>query len=161
GPRDFVFTAAGSHFTNCHGYPRKQIVDLPNLGRVPVRPASWTSDGDDLVYVSNWSRPASVVYDEVIAEANTSPELRTIVAAAADRIMAVYDRGGSLATHHDVRLLMLEAQTAVGVAISDPVLADSVVNILFDRLNNTLYRQQAIDWAAELAEQSGLTLALY
>jgi hypothetical protein len=161
GTRDFVFTSAGSLFTSRHDYPRRQVVDLPNLGRVPNRPATWKSDGDDLVYVSNWSRPAQVVYDEVIAEACKSPELKAVVTSAADRIVAVYERGEWLSTHHDVRELLCEAEQHAGIAITDPELSDSVVNLLFDRLNNTYYRHQAIEWAAELAKELGLRLSLY
>jgi hypothetical protein len=36
-----------------------------------------------------------------------------------------------------------------------------MVESIFDRLNNTLYRQQALGWAADVAKEFGLSFALY
>jgi len=47
------------------------------------------------------------------------------------------------------------------VCIHDTDLLNSLVNILFDRLNNQLYRHQALRWAMDICHRRNLTPALY
>src|SRR5207247_108876 len=51
--RDFILTCSQPQYTRDFGYPARQCVYLQKLTRVPPRPAAWTSDGDDLAFVSN------------------------------------------------------------------------------------------------------------
>jgi hypothetical protein len=159
--RDFVLTAIGAHFVNKHQYPARQIVDLPNLARIPKRPATWKSDGLDLVYISNWTRTTEQVIEEVLIRAGQPADLRAIAEVAISRILGVYERGGCLATQREVRAELEAAQLELGRAIADAELADSIVNLLWDRLNNHLYRHQALGWAAEIADRRGLSFGLY
>ncbi len=48
-----------------------------------------------------------------------------------------------------------------GRAIADPAVADDLVNLLWDRLNNHLYRHQALQWVADLAKRKDLSFGLY
>lgn len=159
--RDFVLTAIGTHFVQQYGYPARQIVDLPNLARVPVRPTTWKNDGPDLTYISNWSRTTDEVIREVLSQVSASSQLRIIADQSIAQMLGVYERGECLATQRDVRQVVQAAQQLCGILITDPSLLDGLVNLLWDRLNNQLYRHQALCWAADVAKQNGLELALY
>lgn len=159
--RDFVLSGLGSLFVQQHGYPRRQIVDLPQLSRVPMRPTEWISDGDDLVYVSNWSTPAPEIVKELSIKFGNPPALRDLIERTCSRIIDRYTNGQAVHTQYDVRLILTECEKAAGVAISSEPAKDQVVNALFDRLNNTLYRHQSLEWAADIARTAGLQLALY
>ncbi len=159
--RDFVLSGMGSLFVQQHGYPRRQIVDLPQLSRVPMRPTEWTSDGDDIVYVSNWSKPAGAVVNELLAKYSNPPALKSLIELTCGKIMDCYAAGQTVSTYYDVRQILLECERTMGINISSPPAKDQVVNALFDRLNNTLYRHQSLLWTAELAKSMGLQLALY
>ncbi len=73
GTRDFVLTAIGTHFVQKHRYPAGQIVDLPNLAKIPKRPAAWKSDGLDLVYISNWTQSTDEVIEKILPARQISP----------------------------------------------------------------------------------------
>ncbi len=159
--RDFVLSGMGSLFVQQHGYPRRQVVDLPQLSRVPMRPTEWTSDGDDLVYVSNWSKPAGEVVSELLNKYSNPPALKSLIELACSKIMDRYAAGDTVSTYYDVRQILGECERTTGIGISSTQAKDQIVNALFDRLNNTLYRHQSLLWAADLAKSMGLQLALY
>jgi hypothetical protein len=87
--------------------------------------------------------------------------MRAIADACIARITAVYDQGECLSTQRDIRVIVAQSQQDCGVAISDPILLDGAINFLWDRLNNHLYRRQALLWIAELAERKNLSFGLY
>jgi len=159
--RDFVLSGMGSLFVQQHSYPRRQVVDLPQLSRVPMRPTEWNSDGEDIVYVSNWSKTAGQIVPELLERFSNPPALRTLVEKCCNTIVDRYSAGKTVATHYDVRLILNDSEVATGVNITLPAMKDEVVNVIFDRLNNTLYRHQALQWAAETSRSLGLQLALY
>lgn len=159
--RDFVLTATGTEFARNFGYPLRQIVDLPNLGRVPLRPSSWKSDGLDLAYTSNWSATTEQVVEEILGRLGDSDELRTIGEAACARIMEIYETGGCLPVQFDVRGAIEQTQRDCGIIISDPRLLDSVVNLFWQKLNNHLFRQQSLQWVSEIAQRRGWRLGLF
>jgi hypothetical protein len=161
GMRDFVMTALGTHFIQQYQYPARQIVDLPNLARSCRRPATWKCDGPDLVYISNWSRTTEEIVGDLLAQTNSPPELHSITEKSIGLMLGVYERGEWLATQSRIRELIHRAQKQCGTAISDPNLLDDLVNLLWNRLNNHLYRHQALQWVIDLAEQKKLDLSLY
>ncbi|MEM9417960.1 MAG: hypothetical protein AAGA25_02750 [Planctomycetota bacterium] len=150
-PRDFVLSMVGPMYTRQWGYPARQIVEMPKLTRPPARPDKWTSTGDDLVYVSNASqRPADLI------DSLDSPLLK----ACAHEMVERYEADESLPAMGDVgevvdRISKHRNQT---LNAANRALA---VNALYHPLNNALYRQQALHWVAQAAEDLGLSLALY
>jgi hypothetical protein len=76
-------------------------------------------------------------------------------------MLGVYEIGECLPTQRSVRDVVQSAQQQCGILITDPTLLDGLVNLLWDRLNNQLYRHQALRWAADIANQNGLDFALY
>jgi hypothetical protein len=161
GKRDFILTALGTHFVRQYKYPARQIVDLPNLARLAKRPASWKCDGPDLVYISNWSRTTEEIIGDCLAQTAAPPELHAITEKSIGLMLGTYDRGQWLATPSQIRALIHRAEKQCGYAISDPQLLDGLVNLLWNRLNNHLYRHQALQWVIDLAEEKKLNLSLY
>jgi hypothetical protein len=85
---------------------------------------------------------------------------RRIAEGTVRRMLAVYESGASLYAFSDVqRLLELEARELGGGFPQDQARRWSI--ILFNTVNNPLYRQQALRWVVDAARDMGLTLALY
>ncbi|MEM9883982.1 MAG: hypothetical protein AAF800_13805, partial [Planctomycetota bacterium] len=151
GPRDFVLTMVGPTYVGRWGYPARQIVEMPKLTRPPVRPESWDTDGDDLVYVSNASHRVEDLLDRL-----EDPTVHAI----GRRIVEAYRRGDTLPTLADVGRVVDAECRRLGHRLSPDERA-LVVNRLTHPLNDTLYRQQALRWIAEAADDLGLSLALH
>lgn len=162
GHRDFVLVGMPTMYVNRYNYPRRQTLMLAKLTRIPERPATWTSDGEDLVYVSTASaRPADVAAELVTKFGGASPAGRQLVERCCQRVIAHYAAGGTLPAMHDFQRLIAEVEGEVGIKHNDAAAALRLADALFDRLGNVLYRQQALRWAAHVAARHGLTLAIY
>jgi hypothetical protein len=144
--RDFVLSNCGYRYESEFGYPKRQSIHLSKATRVPPRPATWKRDGEDLVFVSNCSKTPQQLSREILA-AIADPAERQAVAAACERLIAHYARGGCIETESDLRDLAPEAGRWLAR--------------LWHPLNDTLYRQQSLRWVANVAGRLGLKLALY
>lgn len=152
GPRDFVLSMVGPMYTRRWGYPARQIIPVPKLTRPPARPKAWTSDGDDLVYVSSASQRV-----ETLLESFREHDLMRI---CAESIVAEYEAGRSLPTlWHVARIVdRVCAKHRCELTAEERSLA---INQLMHPLNNALYRQQALRWVGEAADDLGLSFAIY
>jgi len=151
GPRDFVLSMVGPMYTTQWGYPARQIVEMPKLTRPPMRPKTWQSDGDDLVYVSSASqRPAPLL------DAMQSPFLK----ACGEAMIEIYGRGEALPTMGDVGRVVDEVARQRGKRFSAANRA-LAINELYHPLNNALYRQQALSWVAQATDDLDLSFALH
>ena len=152
GPRDFVLSMVGPMYTQQWGYPARQIIELPKLTRPPARPKEWASDGDDLVYVSSASQRVETLMDSFRGH--------DLLRTCAELIVAEYDAGRSLPTMWHVAQVVdrVCAEHACALTAEERALA---VNQLVHPLNNALYRQQALRWVGEAADERGLSLAIY
>jgi hypothetical protein len=159
--RDFVLTPLGPLYASRHGYPIRQCVPLGKLTRIPQRPATWTRDGDDLAFVSHASAQPAAIVDEIVETAKSDPQAQTLIRRCAERMIDVYAGDQSLGTLHDVRGLFEDAEREAGISIYDAETRPRVIDMLYTSLNNALYRQQALGWFADIAEERGLSLALY
>lgn len=162
GLRDFVLVGMPTMYVNRYGYPRRQTLMLAKLTRVPERPASWDSDGDDLVYVSTASaRPADVATAIVAHFAGGPADVRQLAETCCRRTIEHYAAGNTLPAINDYRELVTSIESETGATIEDEATRRRLADMLFDRLGNVLYRQQALAWAVGIAQRHGLTLALY
>ncbi|MEM7625774.1 MAG: hypothetical protein AAF333_09100 [Planctomycetota bacterium] len=152
GPRDFVLSMVGQMYINQWGYPARQIIETPKLTRPPVRPTSWTSDGDDIVYVSNASQTLDALLEPFAGHA--------LMTACARAVVAAYDAGSSLPTLWHIGRIVDGVCAQHGVELT-PAERVMMINQLVHPLNNALYRQQALRWVADLADEKGLRFAVY
>jgi len=161
GPRDFVLLGMPTMYTGRWKYPKRQCVALTKLTRLPARPPSWESDGEDMVYVSTASQLPVDVRREILARYVQSPEAYGFAAECCRRMIELYARGDALATHYAVRLFVEQVEQDLGIAIEVPGLRQELIDALFDRLGNLLYRQQSLSWAAGIARKHHLKLGIY
>jgi hypothetical protein len=159
--RDFILTHAIHHYTERFEYPQRQCLPVPKLTRVPARPASWTSDGDDLIFVSNASRLPDIVAQEIVSAARLTKGLDTLAEACCHSMIALYAKGSCVQTLAQTRQILTDAQQQTGVSITLPEMSERLVLRLFNHLNNALYRQQALSWIADAADTMGLSLGLH
>src|SRR5205085_12115678 len=124
-------------------YPARQCLEFRKLSRVPQRPREWNSDGEDLIYVSNWSQRPEAVAQQLITELSRHAPAELIEKCCA-QMMALYARQESLWTPGDVRRLVDRTREQSGLALLPDDLLLHVVMQLFDRLNVCLYRQQGL-----------------
>ncbi|MEX1088509.1 MAG: hypothetical protein WEC36_04720 [Phycisphaeraceae bacterium] len=183
GPRDFVMTFATPLFVGDYGYPASQCLDVPMMMPLPLecggndaalacgraafaprktkaasRPPHSISPDADLLYVSNVSQTPAAAVDEMHRVAPVT--LHPLLTLCTDRMLAIYQEGGDLASKHALRQLVHEAQRQTALKL--PVATTQhLIDLLWNPLNITLYRQQALAWVAAAAEQLNLRLSIY
>ena len=161
GRRDFVLCADELAFNLRYDYPLRQNIYVHKFTRVPDRPASWNSDGDDLAFVSNTSRLPRDIADEATASLRVAEDVRKLFRAACDRMIATYDAGGAFHAFLQVRRLLESLESEMNIPIESRDNREQLILFLFNHLNNALYRQQTLRWIADAADSLGLKLALY
>ena len=157
---DFVLTDAGPVYSATFGYPRRQIVGLTKLTRVPASLPHEEAGGDDLVFVSNASHVPLECLRAAVGAYDGTAGGRAVMSLAGQRLIAIYAAGGCVATWMDVLALAKGVRDELRLRI-DPAEVELVAGWLFHPLNDSLYRQQALTWVADIADELGLKLALY
>jgi hypothetical protein len=157
---DFVLTDAGPVYAATFGYPERQLIGLNKLTRVPSAPMVIEPRGDDLVFVSNASYVCGDLLASRVADYDGTPEGRALLAAAGPSVIETYAAGGCVATWIELLALVRRLQERLAIDVA-PDEVQTLAAWLFHPLNDALYRQQAVDWAAQAANDMGLTLALY
>ncbi|MEM6392551.1 MAG: glycosyltransferase [Planctomycetota bacterium] len=153
GVRDFVLTCS-SLYPQQFDYPKRQCVYLHKLTREP-EPSAHQADtpSDDLVFVSHGSaRPAELLGKLLDERRGHGLPVTAAHRRTGEALIAEYERGHWIAT-----LPALQQRVAHELGEDDAVWSLE----LFNRLNNTLYRQQALAWARDYANANGLTLGLH
>ena len=160
-PRDFLLCGMPRMYSDRYGYPARQFLQMPKLTRIPERPSTWAADGVDIVYVSSASQIPVDRARQLIEEEGTSEPLRKLLQTCCDRMIDTYQRGGTLATIGSIRLVVKQVEEDTGIAIADEESRQCAAEKLFDRLNNALYRQQALRWAQAVADKHGLRFSIH
>ena len=158
GANDFVLAPSLQRWVDEFQYPARQCLEFRKLTRVPKRPTSWAADANEVVYVSNWSQTAEKVRSDLIND--VQGPARDVTQSVIDQMIAVYACGESLPTPGDVRRLLLSAMADLELA-GDERLIRQTTSRLFDRMNNLLFRQQGLRWAADACRAYGLRLSIY
>lgn len=164
--RDFVLTGVRARYERDYAYPRRQMIPLSKLTRMPERierddAARDRRVVDDIVYVSNASHRPDDVADRIVADFPRGGTAAAMAQQVCDRMIAVYDRGEALPTPHDIAQLVRQVEADTGFVINSEALRNQFVLRLAQQLNDTLYRQQALHWAAAAADELGLSMGLY
>ncbi|MEQ9460276.1 MAG: glycosyltransferase [Phycisphaeraceae bacterium] len=161
GPRDFVLTASRPTFVNHHHYPDRQCIDLGKLSRVPDLPTEWTTNGPDLLYVSNASHTKDALLEELHNQLSTQPHLVQLATTVAQQLFDIYDRGGLIDSTRALAQLIDEQARTQNLTWPTPQARHILRDLLWLPINDALYRQQALHWAINAARQLGLNLEIY
>lgn len=165
GPRDFVLTSVAPMYTELYGYPPRQCIGMSKLTRVPDRSAMPASGNDaprdDLAFVSNASKTPEKHREELLEESIGAPKFREVLAETCDTLIDRYRRGECVADFHGIGAILDRAMRHAGIGFQNHAHRRGIASRLFEGINNALYRQQAMRWAAEIAQEKGLSLALY
>jgi hypothetical protein len=163
GERDFVMSAWAHRYSKEWGYPADRCVVVPRMIE-DLGPAALASDEeltDDLVYVSSHSGVPSTILDQLTRATGTHTAQARATAYAGRALIDLYARGGSVAQPRGLRAMLSDAARAEGIGQPDPAWLSRVAELLALHLNNPLYRQQGLAWAARVAGERGRTLAVY
>jgi hypothetical protein len=158
--RDFVLIPSAQRYIANYQYPKRQCLEFRKLTRVPTRPLKWRSDGEDIVYVSNWSHRPEAVAAQVTKELSAHVP-QSIIDQTCRRIIDVYAKGDSLPTPGAVRRILETVQREDGRGQFQAEIQLACITALSERLNLCLYRQQGLTWAKLAAKKLGKTISIY
>ena len=142
-PQRFIRSASGDVITG----------DVTRGGITPrdITPCDITPC--DVSFVSHCSLSAEAIIAAEIARAN-SPEAARLLTAVFDQLKAIYDAGQSITQPYRIEAIINQSLLDTATRVSDP---QPLLDLFTHRINNALYRHQAIGWVAEM----GVNLRLY
>jgi len=126
----------------------------------PLPQGEREKEGDDLIFVSNASQSPEAMVDQAVATYGQSPESRELVTRCCRRMVDVYASGHSLPVYGEVCAILSSSLAELGLKLPTEDF-DRLARWLTHPFNDALYRQQVLGWAANAAQELGLTLALY
>jgi hypothetical protein len=157
---DFLLTDAVPTYVNAYGYPRRQCIALPKLTRDVMGEVEPAGDAPVISFVSNASHDPRKLLEKYLDDLRPAPSLRELMGECGRRILEVYEKGGCVPTFVAVRQCVLNAQREMGLAAGEAEM-EQLANWLAHPFNDALYRQQALNWAAEAAEGLSVSMGLY
>lgn len=163
GQRDFVLSGCCTMYVKQFAYPRDQCIDLEKVTHLPQHlPVTEKpcDDRPDVLYVSNASQEPSRVAEELIALAHAqAPQTSTMVECACSAIIETYAQGQTIYTHQAIEKLLVQIMANCQLTAPPEAVTRHALT-LHNRLNNALYRQQALRWVAQACDDMGLRLEL-
>ena len=162
GPRDFVLTTTAAVYEHDHGYPARQCLYMPKCTRLPDLDSIPRVEAADVVYVSNASATAEALIEQVAEEHARQPLVEQLIRAAGADLVARYARGEVTFTVEEMSRILSAHMERLGIRPTDDgSFAMRLAHRLFATVNNALYRQQALRWAARACGRLGLSLGVY
>lgn len=159
-PRDFVLLESPRMYHEKFGYPLRQCIYLNKATRVPQAPDKWDQDGDTMVFVSNCSHDPQELAEKLINRIEQKP-IAELVRHFTTETIARYAQGECIQTIPDLDAALEKVEQQYGIRAGTREQRDSLIQALWHPFNDTLYRQQALRWAAAAAQELGATLGLY
>jgi hypothetical protein len=135
-----------------HGYPRERFmpamvgVNERRFARRELTRDEVERFACDVSFVSHASTPAELLVQREI-DKSALPQAKRFLATTFEMLRAVYDAGGFVTETGHIKRMLRESMCACGVETSD---ISSLLDFFVQRVNNALFRQQAIAWLAEL-----------
>lgn len=161
--RNFVLSFTPPLFIDAYGYPPRQVIDMPMMV-AKSRPAQQRPADHryrhDLMYASNVSADASQLLESFNPEA-LPEELRPLAIEIAHQLYDHYAQGNACPSYHHLRQQIGRLEGQDGRPTFDETQRQKLVELLWNPLNITLYRQQALEWVKQAADALGLDLGLY
>jgi hypothetical protein len=158
GRMDFAIGYGRRDCVKDFGYPASRFLESPvgvNEARFARSGAAHTSGlgSDSIAFVSHASEPAESIAAAEIAR-HAAPPLKTLLRDVYARLAAVYAAGGSVTQEQALLKLIDRSMAATGVRIED---VRPLLDLVSNRLNNALFRHQALQWLAD----AGVELHLF
>lgn len=164
--RDFVLCHTNPLDGSPHGYPDRQVLPMPGVvditGNLQHTAAANpdSAQSADLLYIGSGAGDPMTLLTEV-TQRLANPSLSLLAQAVGEQMIADYQQGKAYPTRWHIDQLARELTPQVrGLKLSNK-LYRQLAHILFVPFNEALYRQQTLGWAADAAEEVGLTLAIH
>jgi hypothetical protein len=159
--RDFCLGSGRLLLTTRHGYPADRFMAAPvTVNEARFAPRKLTQGeidrfGCDVAFVSHVSTPAEQILREQL-DKTTEPGSKRLLADAFERLRAIYDAGGCVSHPLRIRALIDQSATAMNLKL-DAAQMPPLVSFFTHRINNALFRHQALLWLIDL----GVDVRLY
>jgi hypothetical protein len=160
---DFAMGYAQAELVGQFGWPAERFMScvIPvNEKRFAVESISREQSaryGCDVSFVSHASKTPEELRDAEISQAKDLPH-REAIDAISQRLFHVYSQGNSITGDGPLTAMVKATLRDIGSSISD-------ITPLLDyarlRLNNALFRHQALEWTSEICRERGLHFALW
>ncbi|WP_428937953.1 glycosyltransferase family protein [Fontivita pretiosa] len=160
GPRDYCLGFGRAALGQQYGYPQSRFMPAQvgvNHRRFAPRqlgPAEIEKYGCDISFVSHASTPATALLSEQLQRAD--PDARKLLIDVFEQMRGVYD-GGQAIPHASHIQTFIDSSLARLRLRLDETSKQSLFDFFNHRINNAMFRHQALQWAADL----GLKLHLY
>ncbi len=162
GQRDFVLTTTAAVYEHDYGYPARQCLYMPKCTRLPDLDSIPRVEAPDVVYVSNASATPEALIEQVAAEHARQPIVAQVIRAAGADLVARYARGEVIFTVGEMGAILRACMDQLSIRPTDDgAFAMRLAARLFATVNNALYRQRALRWAASACGRLGLSLGVY
>jgi hypothetical protein len=159
GATDFTAGPWAHKYVREFGYPASQCIEMPRLARAPTRGAHRrNAESRTILYVSNHSHTFDRSLANVVALFPPGP-WQDFVRDAALEIKSVYDHGQCFEDASEIAALVQRRAERAGR--SDLGALRPISEALATQINNPLYRQQGLAWAAQAATRLGLELIVH
>ncbi|MDQ3440816.1 MAG: glycosyltransferase [Planctomycetota bacterium] len=159
--RDFCLGTGRLLLATQHGYPADRFMTAPvtvNETRFAPRELNAAESdhfGCDVSFVSHASMPADAIMHEQLQQ-TTDAGTKRLLSDVYDRLRAIYDADGCVS--HPLRIGKLIEQSAAALRLGiDPKQMPAAINLFHLRINNALFRHQALTWLID----EGIDLRLY
>ncbi len=159
-PYDYAIGYNRVECTTKFGYPASRFmganvgVNDDRFAPLDLTPAERARFECDVCYVSHASKPAEVLLQEAVT--NNVPEAGPLLRDAFERLRAVYEQGHCI-THPLHVKAVIEQACAATRSEPCPDSLERLTELFVYKINNALFRHQALEWAAE----TGADLRIY
>ncbi len=153
GQRDYCLGFGRLHLRDCCGYPEQRFMPAQvGVNESRFAPSKLTREdldeyACDISFVSHASAPATALLTEQINRADAVG--RKLLLDVFEQIRAVYDAGGAI-THASLIDQMIDHSLQQQRVQLDQASKHSIFDFFNNRINNAMFRHQALNWAADL-----------
>jgi hypothetical protein len=139
---------AAGHFIPCG-----PAVDEKRFAPAPVSPQERVRFGCEVSFIGhNSAMPRQVM--QAVLRFQQSPHARPLFESVFSKLEAVYASGRSISEPVPIQRMIEQTLGELGLAVEE---ADALLEIFVGRINRAFYRQQALQWLAEI----GVDLRIY
>jgi len=158
--RQFIGTCSPGFYSQQYDYPSSQMMYLNKLTRFPTQ-AVKVDPEPVVVFVSNAARTETQLMDDLLCRCGEGKAALDMIASCCEWLFELYRSGGCCQVAKELLPVIERAVKDHGLAPLKASECSRLAMLLFNSVNNTLYRQQGLRWARKCAEALGLELALY